>query len=152
MQARMRHPAFVVPDAMAALRAVAKATENSNVPRNTLALTHLRASQINGCGFCVDMHSRELKKEGESDERIFGVAAFRESPFFSDAERAALELTEAMTRLSDKADPVPDEVWLRAKRHYDEPQLAALLLSIATVNLWNRLNVATKQIAASIQP
>jgi AhpD family alkylhydroperoxidase len=137
---------------MAALRAVAKATENSNVPRNTLALTHLRASQINGCGFCVDMHSRELKKEGESDERIFGVAAFRESPFFSDAERAALELTEAMTRLSDKADPVPDEVWLRAKRHYDEPQLAALLLSIATVNLWNRLNVATKQIAASIQP
>jgi AhpD family alkylhydroperoxidase len=137
---------------MAALRAVGKATENSNVPHSTLALTHLRASQINGCGFCVDMHSRELKKAGESDERIFGVAAFRESPFFDDAERAALELTEARTRLSDKADPVPDEVWLRAKRHYDEPQLAALLLSIATVNLWNRLNVATKQIAASIQP
>lgn len=152
MQARMRHPAFVVPEAMPALLAVSKATEKSKVPRSTFTLAHLRASQINGCGFCVDMHARELKKCGESDERIFGVAAFRESPFFTDPERAALELTEAMTRLSDKADAVPDEIWNNVKRHYDEPELAALILSIATVNLWNRLNVTTKQIAASIKP
>ena len=151
MQARMRNPVFIVPEAFPALQAVGKAAEKTKLPHVTLALTHLRASQINGCGFCVDMHAKELKKCGESDERIFGVAAFRESPFFSDADRAALVLTEAMTRLSDQADPVSDDVWNEVKRHYDEPELAALILSIATVNLWNRLNVATKQIAASVR-
>jgi AhpD family alkylhydroperoxidase len=113
---------------------------------------HLRASQINGCGFCVDMHAREMKKSGASDDRIFGVAAWRESPYFSDRERAALDLCEAVTRINDRSDPVSDAVWAEAARHYDEQQLAALILSIATVNLWNRLNVATKQIAASFRP
>ena len=110
---------------------------------------HLRASQINGCSVCVDMHARDLRKAGESDERIFAVAAWRETPYYTDAERAALALAEAMTRLSDRPDPVPDDVWDEAARHYDEPALAALMLSIATVNVWNRLNAATRQVAGS---
>ena len=110
---------------------------------------HLRASQINGCSVCVEMHASDLKKAGESDERIFAVAAWREAPYFTDAERAALALTEAMTRLSDRADAVPDDVWDEVARHYDEPALAALTLSIASVNLWNRLNAATRQVAGT---
>jgi AhpD family alkylhydroperoxidase len=107
---------------------------------------NLRASQINGCSVCVDMHSRALRKLGEKDERIFAVGAWREAPYYSDAERAALGLTEAASRLSDRADPVPDDVWNEAARHYDEPQLAALVLSIGMINLWNRLNAATRQV------
>jgi AhpD family alkylhydroperoxidase len=107
----------------------------------------LRASQINGCGVCVDMHARELKKAGVTDERIFAVGAWRDTPYFSDAERAALALAEAATRLSDKADPVPDDIWNEATRHYDEPALGALVVQIALINFWNRLNATTRQIA-----
>ena len=95
------------------------------------------------------MHARDLKKAGETDERLFAVAAWREAPFFTDAERAALALTEAATRLSDRADPVPDEIWDEAAKHYDERALAALLLSIATTNVFNRLNVTTRQMAGA---
>jgi AhpD family alkylhydroperoxidase len=119
------------------------------VPKVTLDLVHLRASQINGCSVCVDMHARDLRKEGESDERLFAVAAWRETPYFTDAERAALALAEAATRLADRSDPVPDDVWDEAARQYDEQQLAALTLSIAHVNLWNRLNATTRQIAGA---
>lgn len=149
MQARMTNPAMIVPDAMPALQALGAALKKSGVPSSLLELTHLRASQINGCSVCVDMHARFLKKGGETDERIFAVGAWREAPYFTDAERAALVLTEAVTRLSDRADPVPDEIWDEAVRHYDEPVLAALILSIATVNLWNRLNAATRQVAGA---
>jgi alkylhydroperoxidase family enzyme len=93
----------------------------------------------------VDMHSRQLRKAGESDERLFAVAAWRDTPYFTDAERAALALTEAVTRLR-APDPVPDNVWQEAARHYDETGLAALMLAIANINVWNRLNVATRQI------
>jgi len=124
--------------------------KNSGVPARTLDLVHLRASQINGCGFCVDMHARDLKKAGESDERLWSVAAWRESPYFTDAERAALALTEAATRLSDRSDPVPDEIWNDAARHYDQDALAALVLSIGLINLWNRINVTIRQPAGSI--
>lgn len=147
MQARMKNPAMIVPDAMDALLTLGKATERSGVPSKTIGLVHLRASQINGCGVCVDMHPRQLKKAGETDERLFAVAAWRDAPYFTDAERAALALTEAVTRLSDRADPVPDEVWDEAARHYDEPALAALILAIALINVWNRLNVTTRQVA-----
>jgi AhpD family alkylhydroperoxidase len=147
MQSRMRSPAMVVPGALQALLAVGKCAEKGGVATSTHALVHLRASQINGCGFCVDMHARELKKLGESDERIFGVAAWHESPYFTEAERAALALTECATRLADRADPVPDDVWNEATKHYDEAAIGSLILSIATVNLWNRLNAATRQIA-----
>jgi AhpD family alkylhydroperoxidase len=147
MQARMSNPAMMVPDAMRALQALAVSVEKSGVPRRTLALVHVRASLINGCAVCLDMHARAARKAGETDDRLFTVAAWRDAPYFTDAERAALALTEAVTRLSDRSDPVPDEIWNEAARHYDEPALAALVISIATINVWNRLNVATRQVA-----
>jgi AhpD family alkylhydroperoxidase len=147
IQARMTNPAFVVPDAMQALQALGKAIQKGGVPAKTLELVNLRASQINGCGVCAVQHPRIAKKLGETDERLFAVAAWREAPYFTDAERAALALTEAATRLSDRADPVPDEIWDEAARHYDEQALAALVLNIASINVWNRLNVTTRQVA-----
>jgi AhpD family alkylhydroperoxidase len=147
MQSRMKNPALVLPGAMEALQALAKSTEHGGVPKQTHELLHLRASQINGCSVCVDMHSRALKKLGEKDERIASVAAWRDSPYFSPAERAALALTEAATRVSDRSNPVPDDVWSEAARHYNEAALASLVMSIATINLWNRLNAATAQVS-----
>ena len=147
MQARMNNPAMVVPGALQALLTLGESVNKGGVPPQTLHLVHLRSSQINGCSVCVDMHSRELQHAGETGKRIFTVAAWREAPYFTDAERAALALTEAVTQLSDRGDPVPDEIWEEAARHYDEPALAALILSIATVNPWNRLNVSTRQVA-----
>jgi AhpD family alkylhydroperoxidase len=149
MQPRMKNPATIIPDAMKAILALDKAVKKGPVPPATLELAHLRASQINGCSFCVDSGSRHAKKAGETDERLFAVAAWREAPYFTDAERAALALTEAVTRLSDRVDPVPDEVWEEAARHYDEEALAALILSIATTNVFNRLNAATRQVAGT---
>jgi AhpD family alkylhydroperoxidase len=145
MQARMTSVAVLVPDAVKALIAFAKTAQNAGVPETTANLVHLRASQINGCSVCTEMHSRDMKKAGESDERVFAVAAWRDSPYFTDAERAALALTEAATRLADRPDPVPDEVWGEAARHYDERALAALIIEIATINAFNRLNVPTRQ-------
>jgi AhpD family alkylhydroperoxidase len=147
MQARMKNPALVIPEAMQALQALSKSIQKSGIPEKTLELVHLRASQINGCSVCLDMHSRLLKRAGESDQRLHTVAGWRDAPFFTDEERAALALTEAVTRLSDRADPVADEIWEEAARHYDETQLSALLLSIAAINVWNRLNVPTRQVA-----
>ena len=149
MNVRMKHPVFVIPEALQALQALGKAVHKGGVPPQTIELVHLRASQINGCSVCVEMHARDLKKAGESDERIFAVAAWRDTPYFTDAERAALALSEAMTRLSDRSDAVPDEVWDEVARHYDAQALAALTLSIASVNLWNRLNAATRQMAGT---
>src|SRR5262245_26594762 len=120
MQARMKNPAMLIPEAMAAIQALQTAVQKGGVPPKTLALVHLRASQINGCSTCVDMGGCSAKKSGESDERLFSVAAWRHTPYFTDAERAALALTEAVTRLSDRADPVSDEVWSEAARHYEE--------------------------------
>ena len=148
MQSRMKNPAMLIPDAMQALQALAKATSaDDSVPKKTLELVHLRASQINGCGVCVDGHRRHALHKGESIERLFAVSAWRETPYFTEAERAALALTEAATRLADRSDPVPDDVWNEAARHYDEKAMAVLVLNIATANLWNRLNVTTKQLA-----
>jgi AhpD family alkylhydroperoxidase len=148
MEARMNHPAYVVPGAMPALQALGKAVSNAGIPPKTIELINLRASQINGCGVCLDGHPRIARKLGETDERLFTVAAWREAPYFTDAERAALALTEAATRLSDRADPVPDEIWEEAARHFDETALAALVIAIANINVWNRLNVTTRQVAA----
>ena len=149
MQARMSNPAMIVPEAMQALLALSTSAKGS-MPSRTLDLVYLRASQINGCSVCVEMHSRDAKKAGETDERLFAVAAWRETAYFTDAERAALALTETATRLSDRADPVPDEIWDEAARHYDEPALAALVISIGAINVWNRLNVTTRQVAGSV--
>ena len=147
MQARMKNPALIFPEAMKTLQALGEFVKKSDIPPNLLELVHLRASQINGCSVCVDMHVRLAKMSGETDERLFAVAAWRDAPYFTDAERAALALTEAVTRLSDRPDPVPDEIYDEAARHYSERELAALILAIANINVWNRLNVATRQIA-----
>jgi len=147
LESRITNPALAVPGAMDALQALNKAISRVRISPGLLELMHLRASQINGCGVCAVQHPKIARKLGESDDRIFAVAAWRDAPFFSDAERAALALTEAATRLADAPDPVPDDVWADAARHYDEQELAALVLAIASINVWNRLNVATRQIA-----
>jgi AhpD family alkylhydroperoxidase len=150
MQARMKNPAFLVPDAMQPLMALGAAAKKSGVAPRTLYLVYLRASQINGCSVCVEMHARELRKDGETDTRLFAVAAWRDTPYFSDAERAALALTEAATRLQDASDPVPDALWDEVSRHYDEAGRSALVLNIALINFWNRINVPTRQLAGSL--
>jgi AhpD family alkylhydroperoxidase len=151
LQPRMKNPAMMIPEAMQAIQALISATQLGGVPQATLELVHLRASQVNGCSFCVDYGARQAKQSGESDERLFAVGAWRESPYFTDAERAALALAEAATRLSDRSDPVPDEVWEEAARHFDERELASLILKIALTNLFNRVNVTTRQPAGAWQ-
>ena len=146
MQPRIAHPAQKLPGAMQALQKLDGATKRAGVPEATHEMIKLRAGQINGCSACVDIHSRMLRALGEPDERIHMVAAWRESSYYSDAERAALALSEAVTRLADRPDAVSDAVWDEAARHYDEEQLGALVLSIAAINVWNRLNAATRQI------
>jgi AhpD family alkylhydroperoxidase len=146
MQPRIENPAITVPGALPALQKLAASVRRTGLPEATVALIETRASQINGCSVCLDMHSRELKAAGEPDERIFMVGAWREAPYFSDAERAALALTEVATRLADSSDPIPDEVWDEAARHYNETQLAGMVLVIATINAFNRINAATRQI------
>lgn len=144
-EARMTNVVKLVPDAYKAMMALSASAKDLGLPHSTALLVQLRASQVNGCSLCVEMHARELKEAGESDERIWAVGAWRESPHYSEAERAALALTEAATRIADAADPVPDDVWDAAARHFDERQLAALLIEIGAINVWNRFNVTTRQ-------
>lgn len=141
----MTNPAYVLADAAPAIQNLVKATRQGGVPESTLELVHLRASQINGCGFCVDYGVKSAKKAGMSDEKLFAVAAWREAPYFSDEERAALALAEHATRLADTSDAVPDAVWDAAADHYDEKQLAAIVLMVAVTNMFNRINVTVKQ-------
>lgn len=147
MQARMKNPVMILDNAMQSILGLNQAVARSGFPERTAKLVHLRVSQINGCSLCVDMHARELEKSGESTQRLFAVGAWRDAPFFSDAERAALALAEAETRLSDRSDPVPDNVWKEAAQYYDEKALAGLVMSVALINTWNRLNVTTRQVA-----
>ena len=150
MQARMTQPAFLLPDAMKALIALGKSAHVEGVPDTLHELLNLRVSQINGCGVCLEMHARALVKAGERPERLATVAGWRDAPYFTEAERAALALAEAVTRIADKAEPVPDDVWDDAARHYDEKALAGLLITISSINVWNRLNAATRQVAGSL--
>jgi len=152
MQARMGNPAIVIPDAMQALHALGAIPAKTGLSPILLELVNLRASQINGCSVCIDGHPRIAKKAGETDERLFAVSAWRDTPYFTPAERAALALTEAVTRVSDRADPVPDDIWDEATRHFDGKSLAALVIAIANINVWNRLNIATRQIAGEWKP
>jgi AhpD family alkylhydroperoxidase len=149
MQPRMKNPAMIIPDAGQAIGALVAALRSAGLPEATGNLVHLRVSQINGCSACVDGGARTAQKAGESAERLFAVAAWREAPYFTDAERAALALAEAVTRLSDRSDPVPDEIWAEAAGHYTEEELAALVLWIATANLFNRLNATTRRVAGA---
>jgi AhpD family alkylhydroperoxidase len=144
---RMPSPASIVPEIVPVLQEFSKLATGHGVPEGTIALVQLRASQINGCSVCVDMHGRFMLHAGETPERVLAVGAWRDSPLFSDAERAALAFSEAVTRLADRPDPVPDAVWDEARRHYDEKAMAGLLIGITAINAWNRLNVPTRQVA-----
>jgi AhpD family alkylhydroperoxidase len=145
----MSNPAAVLPGAMQAVLDLFKATKQGGVAETTMELVHLRVSQINGCSVCVDSGAKQARTVGETDERLFAVAAWREAPYFTDAERAALALAESATRLADRPDAVPDEIWVAAAKHYDEPGLASLILLIAITNLFNRLNATTRQVAGA---
>ncbi|QKG23094.1 carboxymuconolactone decarboxylase family protein [Actinomadura verrucosospora] len=151
MQARMTGLPAIAPDAYKALLNLEGALAKSSVPKSTLELVRLRASQINGCGFCADMHAHDAKKAGETDERLWSVATWREAPYFTDEERAALALTEAATRLADNPGGVPDDVWDEAADNYDEEGLLSLIMCIAAINAWNRINVTTRQIAGAMR-
>lgn len=145
MTARMTSPVLVLPDALPALLAVSKSASRAGLPRTTALLVHLRVSQINGCAVCVDMHAGELRELGETDQRLFGVSAWRDAPWFTDAERAALDLAESATRLADNPDAVPDAIWDGVRAQFETPALAALIMEIAMINTWNRINAITRQ-------
>ena len=147
---RMDNPALTIPGALQSLVAFSETANHPGLPRTTRELVNLRVSQMNGCSVCVEMHSQALKRAGASDERLFAVAAWRDSAFFTEAERAALALAKSATRISDRPDPVPDEVFAEAARHYEEPALARLVIQITAINAWNRLNLTTGQIAGRI--
>ncbi|HVX47528.1 MAG TPA: carboxymuconolactone decarboxylase family protein [Mycobacteriales bacterium] len=124
-----------------------KFLHGSALPPTILELVKIRASQINGCGYCLHMHTSDAKKAGETDERLFAIGAWRESPLFTDEERAALALTESATRIADSAG-VPDDVWDEAADNFDEATLGALIMAISTINAWNRMNVTIRNPAA----
>ncbi|MFF0520312.1 carboxymuconolactone decarboxylase family protein [Actinomadura nitritigenes] len=151
MQPRMTGLSAIAPGAYKALLDLEGVLAKSSVPKSTLELVRLRASQINGCGFCADMHAYDAKKGGETDERLWSVATWRESPYFTGEERAALALTEAATRIADSPAGVPDDVWDEAADAYDEESLLSLIMCIAAINAWNRINVTTRQIAGSMR-
>lgn len=134
------------------INSAGKVVSDSTLPATTQELVKIRASQINGCAGCLDMHTKEAMHAGETSLRLNLVAAWREATVFTDAERAALELTEQGTRIADAAGGVPDDVWANAAEHYDEDQLAALVSLIALINVYNRMNVVTQQPAGDYQP
>ncbi|MGW2644642.1 carboxymuconolactone decarboxylase family protein [Streptomyces sp. NPDC001393] len=152
MEARLNIMAApVAAKALKHLIAAGRALSESTVPASTRELMMLRASQINGCAGCIDMHTKEAAAAGETAVRLHLVAAWREAKVFTDAERAALELTEQGTRIADAAGGVPDEVWANAAKYYDENQLADLVAQIAVINAFNRGNVITQQPAGDYE-
>ncbi|MGW5661825.1 carboxymuconolactone decarboxylase family protein [Streptomyces sp. NPDC003758] len=134
------------------INSAGKVVSDSALPAATQELVKIRASQINGCGFCTDMHTKDAAHAGETSVRLNLIAAWREATVFTDAERAALELTEQGTRIADAAGGVTDEAWANAAKYYDEDQLAALVSLIALINAYNRLNVIVQQPAGDYQP
>ena len=133
--------AEVAPDAYRAMLGLEACLQAGPLPAALRELVRLRASQLNGCAYCTELHSRGARELGLAGEKLFGVAVWRAAPYFSEAERAALALTDAVTRLGEQG--VPDAVWRQAALHFDEPELAALLMTIVTINAWNRIAVAT---------
>jgi AhpD family alkylhydroperoxidase len=149
VEPRMPNPATLIPDANKAIQEYSAAVYKTGVDPKLLSLIHLRTSQINGCSVCTYNGATGAEKHGETVERIATVAAWRDAPFFTDAERAVLNLTEHVTRMADRMDPVPDEVYEAAAKHFDEKQLAAVILWIAMSNVFNRLNGTTRQVAGA---
>jgi AhpD family alkylhydroperoxidase len=134
------------------INSAGRVVSESTLPKATQELVKLRASQINGCGYCTDMHSKDAAAAGESQQRLNLVAAWREATVFTEPERAALELAEQGTRLADAAGGVTDEAWAHAAKHYDDEQLGALVALIALINTYNRLNVIVRMPAGDYQP
>lgn len=150
MEPRMKNPAFVLPTAMKGIGSIIQAVNTGDVPHEFQELVALRISQINGCSACVHAHTQNLRKTGVSEDRAATVAAWREAPYFDDAERAALELAEISTRLADRsADAVSDELWDRVTSYYDEKQISALILLIGVTNMFNRLNAVVREPAGA---
>lgn len=146
MEARMTNPAYVLPSAMEGVGGLLQAVNEGDLAHELQELVALRASQINGCGVGVHGHVHNLARAGESAERISAVAAWRDAPFFTAAERAALDLTEHVTRLADRTAPsVPDELWDEVAAHFDERQLSALILVISLENLFNRMSTTVRE-------
>ncbi|MEU2620983.1 carboxymuconolactone decarboxylase family protein [Streptomyces sp. NPDC007157] len=153
MEARLN--LFASPTANKLIKAfngAGRAAEGTSIPAATLELVKIRASQINGCGFCLDMHTKDASAAGETQQRLHMVGAWREATVFTEAERAALELAEQGTRIADAAGGVPDEVWENAAKHYTEEELVALVATIALINAYNRLNVIFQQPAGDYRP
>ncbi|WP_019629231.1 carboxymuconolactone decarboxylase family protein [Actinomadura atramentaria] len=146
MEARMKNPATLLPGVLGGVQSISKAIEKAGPSGELLELVHLRASQINGCAACIYGGVAHAKKAGETDERLHAVVAWREAPFFTDAERAALALTEAATRIADRTgQAVPDDVWDEAADHFDERELAAIILMVAMTNFFNRINATVQE-------
>jgi AhpD family alkylhydroperoxidase len=146
------HSSTVVADVVKYINSAGKVVSDSALPAATQELVKIRASQINGCGFCTDMHTKDATHAGESQQRLNLVAVWREATVFTEAERAALELTEQGTRIADAAGGVTDEAWANGAKHYDDDQLTALVSLIALINTYNRLNVIIQQPAGDYQP
>ncbi|MEV0441918.1 carboxymuconolactone decarboxylase family protein [Streptomyces spectabilis] len=146
MQARMKNPAFVLSDGLKGIGSIMKAIAESGLPQELQEIVGLRVSQINGCSACIHGHTANLVKAGTSAERIATVVAWREAPFFTDAERAALALAEVSTRLADRsAQAVSDELWDEVADHFDERELSALILVIGVTNMFNRINATIQE-------
>jgi AhpD family alkylhydroperoxidase len=146
VKARMPHPAFLLEGGMDALTALSTVGRSTELQAGILHLVTLRASQINGCSWCTVEHTRELRElDGDSDERIAAVASWRETSYFTQRERAALALTEAVTRVADRPDPVPDALWDEVSAVFTNREIAALLFTIGAINVWNRINAAIRQ-------
>lgn len=146
MEARMKNPAYVLPDTMTGIQTIFKGIYQGGAPQELLEIVALRTSQINGCSACVLNHTTSLRKAGVSDEKVATVVAWQEAPYFTEAERAALALAEAVTRLADRSgQAVSDDVWDEVADHFDEKQLSAILLNIGLTNLFNRLNATLQE-------
>ena len=150
MQSRILNPVFLVPDTYKALLALSSSVQKTGLSPRVQELVNMRVSQINGCGACLQFHARELARLGETSDRLLTLAGWRETTYFSPAERAALAFAEAATRLADRSQAVSDEVWAEAARHYSEKELAALVIQVGMINLWNRINVTTGQLAGTM--
>ena len=150
MTSRIDIRKYLTSDAGQAMLNLGKAVENSGLERSLLELVKTRASQINGCAYCIDMHTKDARAMGETEQRLFGLNAWRETPFFSERERAALEWTEAITRIAD--NHVPDELYDRVRHHFNEQQLVALTFAATVINAWNRLAITFRVPVGTYQP
>src|SRR5437773_10542172 len=150
MKARVDCAKVLLPKAMQALNPLAKYVNGSGLDHRLLELVEMRTSQINGCAYCIDMHTKDARAAGETEQRIYALNAWRETPFFTDRERAALEWTEAVTRVGDTH--VPDEIYERVAAQFDERELVALTFGVVVINSWNRLAVSFRAVPGTYQP